>query len=292
MNGNRIFPSQSFVIKKKREHKKEHFVTIALFSNLCRKLKATTNNTAELLDTNVLALNLGAGLVLLVSRNTDNSTINLPSADVNDELIKRITAANIEPGLEVLGSDGAEGLSDLDSDANAHELLETGDVGGQVGVEIVRVQGGPELGVLGGLEEGGEAGELLDGLDEVGLLGGGLRGGGVGEGLGAWWEQGEAEREGGGGEHGQGLGEDVGDGVGLEEVGVELEAGELVSWGSGDCEGCLRCTGDVAMPSFSCNGMVWSLVWYLRECPDNIKIRSIEGIIMKILSGHSRRAML
>jgi hypothetical protein len=37
-------------------------------------------------------------------------------------------------------------------------------------------------------------------------------------------EQGEAEREGGRGEHGQSLGQDVGDGVGLEEVGVELVA--------------------------------------------------------------------
>lgn len=37
-------------------------------------------------------------------------------------------------------------------------------------------------------------------------------------------EEGEAEREGGGWEHGQGFGEDVGDSVGLEEVGVELVA--------------------------------------------------------------------
>lgn len=174
----------------------------------------------------MLALDFRTGLVLLVGRDANDSTIDLPATDVNDELVQGIAAANIEPRLEVLGSDGAESLADFDGDADADEFLEARDVGGQVGVQVVRVKGGPELGVLGGFEEGGEAGELLHGLDEVGLLGGGLCCVGVGEGLGAWGEQGEAEREGGGGEHGQSLGEDVGDGVGLEEVGVELEAGD------------------------------------------------------------------
>jgi hypothetical protein len=36
----------------------------------------------------------------------------------------------------------------LDGDADADEFLETGHVGGQVGVQVIRVQGGPELGVL------------------------------------------------------------------------------------------------------------------------------------------------
>lgn len=173
----------------------------------------------------MLALDLRAGLVLLVGRHADDVAIDLPAADIDDELVERVTAADIEPGLEVLGGDGAEGVADLDGDADADEFLETGHVGGQVGVQVIRVQGGPELGVLGGLEEGGQAGELLDGLDEVGGLRGGLGFAGGREGLGACWEQGEAEREGGRGEHGQGLGQDVGHGVGLDEVGVELEAG-------------------------------------------------------------------
>ena len=45
------------------------------------------------------------------------------------------------------------------------------------------------------------------------------------EGLGVRGEQGKAEGEGGRGEDGQGLDEDVGDDLGLEEVGVELVAG-------------------------------------------------------------------
>lgn len=173
----------------------------------------------------MLALNLGAGLVLLVGRHTDDGAINLPAADVNNELVKRVTAADIEPGLQVLGSDGAEGVADLDGDSDANELLEAGHIGGQVCVQVVRVQGGPELGVLGGLEESGQTCELLHGLDEVGGLRGGLGFGGGGEGLGVCWEQGEAEREGGRGEHGQGLGQNVGHGIGLDKVGVELEAG-------------------------------------------------------------------
>lgn len=173
----------------------------------------------------MLALDLGAGLVLLVGRHADDGAINLPATDIDDELVECVTAADIEPGLEVLGGDGAEGVADLDGDADADELLEASHVGGQVCIQIIRVQGGPELGVLGGLEKSGQAGELLHGLDEIGGLRGGLGLGGGGEGLGVCWEQGEAEREGGRGEHSQGLGQDVGHGIGLDKVGVELEAG-------------------------------------------------------------------
>lgn len=47
---------------------------------------------------------------------------------------------------------------------------------------------------------------------------------GGGEGLGVRGEERQAEREGGGGEDGECLSEDVGDGLGLEEVRVELVA--------------------------------------------------------------------
>jgi hypothetical protein len=47
---------------------------------------------------------------------------------------------------------------------------------------------------------------------------------GGGEGLGVRGEERQTEREGGGGEDGERLGEDVGDGLGLEEVRVELVA--------------------------------------------------------------------
>lgn len=155
-------------------------------------LKTTTDNTTELLDTNTLALDLGAGLILLVGGDADGSPIDLPAADVDDELVEGV-AAHVEPGLEVLGGDGAEGLADLNGDADADKFLESGDVGGQVSVQVVRVQGRPELGVLGGLEEGVEAGKLLHGLDKVGGLAGCLGCVGGGEGLGVCWEEGEAE---------------------------------------------------------------------------------------------------
>lgn len=192
--------------------------------HLCGELETAADDTAELFDADMLALDLGAGLVLFIGRDADDSAIDLPATDVDDKLLEGVTVAHIEPGLEVVGGDGAEGLADLDGDADADKLLETSDVGGQVGVEVIRVEGGPELGVLGGLKEGGQAGQLLHGLDKVRLLRGGLRFGGGGERLCAGREQGEAEREIRRGEHGQGLDEDVGHGVGLEEVGVELEA--------------------------------------------------------------------
>jgi hypothetical protein len=66
--------------------------------------------------------------------------------------------------------------------------------------------------------------ELLHRFDEVAVLGGSLALGTVGERLSVGGEQGEAEREGGRGEHGKGLDQNVGDGVGLKEVGVELVA--------------------------------------------------------------------
>lgn len=187
-------------------------------------LETAADHTAEHIDADTLALDLAACLILLVGGDGNNVTLDLPAADISDELAEGITAAHIEPLLQRVGGDRAEGLANLDGDADADQLLETGDIGSQIGIEVVRVQGGPELGVLGGLEEGREAGELLHGLNEVGGLGGGLGLGSGREGLSVGGKQSEAEREGGRRENGQGLGQNVGDGVGLEEVGVELVA--------------------------------------------------------------------
>lgn len=92
-------------------------------------------------------------------------------------------------------------------------LLEAVDIGGQVGVEIVGVEGPPETGKGGALEVGVEGPQLGDSLSK-------LRGAGQG----GWGEQVEGEVELGGGEGGHGLDEDVGDDLVLDAVGVELVA--------------------------------------------------------------------
>lgn len=61
-------------------------------------------------------------------------------------------------------------------------------------------------------------------LDKVGSLRGGLGLRGGGERLSVGRKKSEAEGECGRWEHGQGFDEDVGHGIGLEEVGVELIA--------------------------------------------------------------------
>ena len=201
--------------KKKRNEKKKS----------CSLLKPPSKHTTKLLNTNPFTLNLATGLILLIRGHLDDSTLNLPVTNLLDKLHQRLLVAEIQPLLQNLSANLPESLADLDGDTDAHELLEPGHISDQIRVQIVRVQSRPELGVLGGLEEGGETGEFLDGFDEVGGLGGGLVFSvGGREGLGVCGEEGEAEREGRGGEDGESLGEDVGDDLRLEEVRVELVA--------------------------------------------------------------------
>ena len=127
-----------------------------------------------MLNPDAFTLNFTAGLILLICGHLDNSSagglFNLPVADLADELFQRLTVPQVEPLLEDVSVDLAEGLADLDGNADAHELLKPGDVRDQVRVQVIRVQGRPELSVLGRLEEGGETGELLDGFDKVGVV--------------------------------------------------------------------------------------------------------------------------
>lgn len=141
-----------------------------------------------------------------------------------------------------------------DGDADAHQFLEAVDVGDEVGVEVVCVEGVPEVGVGAALEEGVEAGEFLDGFGEGGVRlrkgcggGGGRRGEDVGR------EEVEAEGEVRGGEDGEGFDEDVGDGFVAGEVRVELVAvgrerrkGGFSSAGYGFAKRgiCVRCGGE------------------------------------------------
>lgn len=203
---------------RKRKEKKEK-------RKSCSLLKPPSKHTTKLLNTNPFTLNLTTSFILLIRGHLNDITLDLPVTNLLDKLHQRLLVAQVQPLLQNLSVDLPESLADLDGNTDAHELLEPGHIGDQIRVQIVRVQSRPELGVLGGLEEGGETGEFLNRFDEVGGLGGGLVFGvGGREGLGVCGEEGEAEGESRGGEDGESLGEDVGDDLRLEEVRVELVA--------------------------------------------------------------------
>lgn len=162
-----------------------------------RLLIRPPDHPPKLLEPHLLPHDRPLGLVLLVDRHLHHLHL-LPLPPRSD----RTAAAAADPpaahpahkGLEVVPSavqpglgdgplDGAAALADGDGDADAHRVLEAGDVGDEVGVEVVRVEGVPEVAVGAGLEEGVEVGELLDGFGEGGVWDGrlgGLRGGGGG----------------------------------------------------------------------------------------------------------------
>lgn len=96
----------------------------------CRLLESATDNTAEHVNAHTLALHLAASLILLVGRDTNDISLKIPTTNILDKLLQSLTAAQIKPLLQRLNVDRAESLADLDSDTNANELLETGDVGG------------------------------------------------------------------------------------------------------------------------------------------------------------------
>lgn len=107
----------------------------------CRLLKTTTDHTAEHINANTLALDFTAGLIFLVGRDKNNGALNLPTANILNKLLQSLTATQIKPPLQRLRRDGTESLSALDGNADADQLLEAGDVGGQIGVQVIRVQG-------------------------------------------------------------------------------------------------------------------------------------------------------
>lgn len=148
----------------------------------------------------ILPHNSSPGLVLLVKRDVDRLALDSPATRVLDEVLKGVVG-EVQPRLQEGLVDALHALADDDSHADAHQLLEALDVGGEVGVEVVAVERGPELVVLCVVEEGVQDVELLDGLGQ--RVGGrvGLKD--------VRREEGEAEAEVGGGEDSQGLNEDI-----------------------------------------------------------------------------------
>jgi hypothetical protein len=117
---------------------------------LCRLLPAPLDDTAELVNSDVLA-DLGLlGLVFGVLGDLNDTALNLPAASLGDELGDLLLAVKTQPPLEDAYADLAEGLADELGDADANDLLETLDVSGEIGVDVVGVvvEGGPELSVV------------------------------------------------------------------------------------------------------------------------------------------------
>lgn len=213
-------------------------------------LKPPPDHPSKLLKPDLLTLHHPLGLILLIPRHPHHHRpsnfliIDTPPENLGHEALE-IAAAKIQPPFQDGAGDLATGIADQEGDADADELVEAGHVGGEVGVEIVAVEGVPEVVVQGGFEQAVEVGEFVDRFRERGFRGeghavvavgfrcrrggGGVWGRGDGEGVG-WGggaqdggrEEVEAEGEVGGGELGEGFDEDGGDGVVAREVRVEL----------------------------------------------------------------------
>lgn len=177
------------------------------------------------------------GLVLLVHRHFDDVRLDGPFAHLAHEALK-VPPLQVQPGLEHGSLDLAYGLADAAGDADADQLLEAADVGHEVGVQVVAVERGPELRVLGPAELGVEHEQLLHRLRERRVAGGRVRARArqvrrrheqVRR------QQVQAQREVRRREVRQRLDEDVGDGLVPRQVRVELvsEIGPGRAWSMG-----------------------------------------------------------
>lgn len=102
-------------------------------------------------ELDILAHNGSPGLVLLVERNVDSAVLDSPAANLLDKLVKGL-AVQVEPRLKNSTVNTLHGLADDNSLADAHQLFKALDIGDQVGIEVIAVEGGPEL-VVGGTDQ-------------------------------------------------------------------------------------------------------------------------------------------
>ena len=109
-------------------------------------LISSAYNSGELLHLDVLSDDGSLGLILLVQWDLDDGALNLPSANLLDELITSI-ARKTEPRLKHRLLELANGLGDGKRNAYSDELFETRHIGDEVGVEIITVEGAPEGGI-------------------------------------------------------------------------------------------------------------------------------------------------
>ena len=148
-----------------------------------------------------------ARLILFIQRHFHVATLNLPPTYVLYEAFE-LRPRDVQPALQHFAVHFLHTLAHDHGDTDTHNFLETLHIGNEVSVEIIGVEGRPEVGVCGVVEVVVQDGEMLDGFCQC--AGGGWAVGFVCccEGVGG--EEGEAEAEVWGGEDGQGFDEDVG----------------------------------------------------------------------------------
>lgn len=134
-------------------------------SALRRLLVGTLDQAAKLVELDVLAHSGAAGLVLLVERHLDGGAVDLPAANLGDEVVE-LVALDVQPALEHVALDLLHALADNDGNADLHDLLEALHVGDQVGVEVVALKSVPEVGVAGVDELVVQDAQVLDGFGE------------------------------------------------------------------------------------------------------------------------------
>lgn len=144
-----------------------------------RSVPSTTKHTEKkeklTIKPDILLHHRPLGLIFLIHRHHNNPprAIHAPPADLLDEMLK-LRALQPQPAFEHPSLHLAAALPHRHGDAHAHQLFEAAHVGDQVRVQVVAVQRGPELRVLGRREEGVEVSELLHGFGEGGVAGGGV----------------------------------------------------------------------------------------------------------------------
>lgn len=148
------------------------FLSTVRAHTLCGLLPRAANNPGKHVDVDILA-DLGLlRLVVGVLGHNDLVAVDLPATRLDDVLLDGILALQAKPALEHRhGLHIPERLGDYLGDLDADGVLKALDVGGQVGVEVVGVEGAPEAVKGGAFEMCVEGAKLDDGLGELGAAG-------------------------------------------------------------------------------------------------------------------------